>query len=69
MMQEQLSKVNIKLGTTLKIGDYENIRLDVEVDTYVLPDEEIDDAIDRVYLMVEDKLTTKLENATGKSWS
>lgn len=68
-MQEQLSKVNIKLGTTLKIGDYENIRLDVEVDTYVLPDEEIDDAIDRVYLMVEDKLTTKLENATGKSWS
>lgn len=68
-MQEQLSKVNIKLGTTLKIGDYENIRLDVEVDTYVLPGEEIDDAIDRVYLMVEDKLTTKLENATGKSWS
>ncbi len=68
-MQEQLTKVNIKLGTTLKLGDYENIRLDIEVDSYVLPDEDIDDAIDRVYELVENKLTVKLENATGKTWS
>lgn len=61
-MTEQVTKISVRLGTTVNLGDFENIRLDVEVQDHVRStDKSTGAAIDRVHSLVEAKLAEKLE--------
>jgi hypothetical protein len=61
-MTEQVTKISVRLGTTVNLGDFENIRLDIEVQDHVRSvDKSTGTAIDRVYALVEAKLAEKLE--------
>lgn len=56
------TRINVRFGTTVNIGDFENVRLDIEVEDYVREgvDKNSAEAIDRVYSLVESKLVEKL---------
>jgi hypothetical protein len=61
-MTEPVTKISVRLGTTVNLGDFENIRLDVEVQDHVRSvDKSTGAAIDRVYSLVEAKLAEKLQ--------
>ena len=61
-MTEPVTKISVRLGTTVNLGDFENIRLDVEVQDHVRSvDKSTAAAIDRVHSLVEAKLAEKLE--------
>lgn len=59
------TEVSVRLGTTLNIGNFQNVKLEIEVRDYVRPDDEnTSSAIDRVYNLVDAKLTHKAESFT-----
>lgn len=61
-MTEQVTKISVRLGTTVNLGDFENVRLDVEVQDHVRStDKSTGAAVDRVFNLVEAKLAEKLE--------
>lgn len=65
---EPVTKISVRLGTTVKLADFENIRLDIEVEDRVREgiDKNTPAAIDRVYDLVEAKLAEKLEPYKGE---
>jgi hypothetical protein len=58
----EVTRINVRLGTTVNLGDFENIRLDIEVQDYVREgiDKNAGEAINRVHELVEKKLAEKL---------
>jgi len=58
-----MTTVNVGLGYTLNIGNFENIRIDVGVTDEVAKDETIDEAIERVYELVGAQLVNKVASA------
>lgn len=64
---DPLTKIKVRLGTVVNLGNYENISLELEVEDYVRDgvDKNSDAAIDRVYSLVEKKLAEKLEPFKG----
>lgn len=57
--------VKVRIGTTVNLGDFENYRLDIEVEDFIRPrdgegKEAFNNAIDRVYNLVEAKLFEKV---------
>lgn len=58
------TEVAVRLGTTLNIGDFQSVRIDIEVKDHI---REVDGgstakAIDRVFDMVDAKVTEKAES-------
>lgn len=66
---EQPTTISIKLETTVNLGNYENIRLEIRVDDRVRDgiDKNTGAAIDRIYNLVETKLAEKLETYEAKN--
>lgn len=65
-----MAKVNVRLGTTVNLGDFENVRLDIEIEDEVraIDDNRTQNALDRVYELVEANLVDKIEKLTNKKW-
>lgn len=57
------TKVNVGLGITLNLGNYQSLRIDISVEDHVREGETADTAFNRVYKFVEDKLSEKIEDA------
>ena len=55
--------VTVNLGYTLNIGNFQSLRVDLGCTDYVRNDESMDDAMERVYKFVEDKVIEKIESA------
>lgn len=64
---EPVTKISVRLGTTVNLGDFENVRLDIEVEDRVREgiDKNTPAAIDRVFDLVKEKLAEKLEPFKG----
>ncbi len=66
-----MSKVTVSLGITKNLGNFENVRLDIQVEdeTRIIEGkmETAGAAIDRVYKLVEKKIDEKLAEATGET--
>jgi hypothetical protein len=62
-MQNDSTKVNVTLGYTLNLGNFQSLRLDLGVIDSKRDGETTDQAFDRVYKFVEDKLTEKIKEA------
>lgn len=63
VMNNEETKVNVTLGYTLNLGNFQSLRLDLGVTDGRREGENINDAFERVYKFVEDKLTEKINEA------
>ena len=62
-MENESTKVNVTLGYTLNLGNFQSLRLDLGVIDSKRDGENTEQAFDRVYKFVEDKLTEKIKEA------
>ena len=62
-MENDSTKVNVTLGYTLNLGNFQSLRLDLGVIDSKRDGETTEQAFDRVYKFVEDKLTDKIKEA------
>ena len=62
-MENDNTKVSVTLGYTLNLGNFQSLRIDLGVVDSKSDGENSDQAFDRVYKFVEDKLTEKIQEA------
>lgn len=62
-MNNEDTKVTVTLGYTLNLGNFQSLRLDLGVTDSRRDGENVDQAFERVYKFVEDKLTEKINEA------
>lgn len=69
-MENEATKVTVGLGYTLNLGNFQSLRIDLSVTDSKRDGENTNDAFERVYKFVEDKLAEKvresLEEADNK---
>jgi hypothetical protein len=59
MSDNSETKVNITLGFTKNLGNFESLRVDIGIQDFVRSGETVSEATDRVYKFVENKLVEK----------
>ncbi len=65
-MENEDTKISVTLGYTLNLGNFQSLRLDLGVTDSRRNGESPDQAFDRVYKFVEDKLTEKINEAKAE---
>jgi hypothetical protein len=65
-MENDNTKVNIALGYTLNLGNFQSLRIDLGVEDSRREGETIQDAFERVYSFVEAKLVEKINEAKSE---
>jgi len=65
-MQNEETKVSVTLGYTLNLGNFQSLRLDLGIIDSKRDGENTNDAFERVYKFVEDKLTEKINEAKAE---
>ena len=66
VMENDSTKVNVTLGYTLNLGNFQSLRLDLGVVDSKRDGETTNEAFERVYKFVEDKLTEKIQEAKSE---
>lgn len=66
-MENDSTKVSVTLGYTLNLGNFQSLRLDLGVVDSKRDGENTDQAFERVYKFVEDKLTEKIKEAQSEA--
>lgn len=66
VMENESTKVNVTLGYTLNLGNFQSLRLDLGVVDSKRDGETTNEAFERVYKFVEDKLTEKINEAKSE---
>ena len=62
-MQNEQTKINVTLGYTLNLGNFQSLRIDLGIEDSRRDGETIDEAFGRVYSFVETKLTEKINES------
>ena len=65
-MENEQTKVNVTLGYTLNLGNFQSLRIDLGIIDSRRDGENIDEAFTRVYEFVESKLITKINEAKAE---
>jgi hypothetical protein len=65
-MENETTKVRVALGYTLNLGNFQSLRIDLEVQDNKRDGENTNDAFERVYAFVEDKLAEKVKEASAE---
>jgi hypothetical protein len=66
-MENESTKVSVTLGYTLNLGNFQSLRLDLGVIDSKRDGENTEQAFNRVYKFVEDKLTEKIQEAQSEA--
>ena len=66
-MENENTQVSVTLGYTLNLGNFQSLRLDLGVIDSKRDGENTEQAFDRVYKFVEDKLTEKIQEAQSEA--
>jgi hypothetical protein len=66
-MENEQTKVNVTLGYTLNLGNFQSLRIDLGVIDHLRDGENIETGFDRVYSFVEAKLTEKIKEAENEA--
>lgn len=61
MSENPDTRVTVSLGFTKNLGNFESLRVDIGVQDFVRQSENINDATERIYKFVENKLIEKQE--------
>lgn len=62
-MEKEKTSVSVTLGYTMNLGNFQSFRIDLGCTDYVRDSENVDQAMERVYEFVENKVVAKLEEA------
>lgn len=62
-MEKESTKISATLGYTLNLGNFESLRVDLGLTDYVHDNEDINQAQERVYKLVEGQLIEKVKEA------
>lgn len=62
-MEKENTKMSVTLGYTLNLGNFQSLRIDLGVVDSKRNYEDDNQAFERVYKFVEDKLTEKIKEA------
>lgn len=62
-MENEQTKVNVTLGYTLNLGNFQSLRIDLGIQDSRRDGETIEDAFNRVYGFTEAKLIQKINEA------
>jgi len=62
-MENEQTKVTVSLGYTLNLGNFQSLRIDLGVEDSRRDAETVNEAFDRVYAFVENKLIAKINEA------
>jgi hypothetical protein len=62
-MKNNETKVDVTLGYTLNLGNFQSLRVDIGVEDSLRNEENVEQAFDRVYSFVEKKLIEKINEA------
>jgi hypothetical protein len=65
-MNNEETKINVTLGYTLNLGNFQSLRLDLGIVDSKREGENVDQAFERVYKFVEDKLASKINEAKAE---
>jgi hypothetical protein len=65
-MENESTKVNVTLGYTLNLGNFQSLRIDLGIEDSRRDGENINDAFERVYSFVEGKLAEKVKEASSE---
>lgn len=65
-MDSNETKVNVTLGYTLNLGNFQSLRIDLGVVDSRRDGENINEAFERVYSFVESKLGEKVKEASAE---
>jgi hypothetical protein len=65
-MENDSTKVNVTLGYTLNLGNFQSLRLDLGIVDSKREGETTSEAFERVYGFVEAKLTEKINEAKAE---
>jgi hypothetical protein len=60
------TKVKVALGYTINLGNFQSLRIDLEIQDNKRDGENVNDAFERVYAFVETKLQEKVAEAQGE---
>ena len=65
-MENENTKVKVGLGYTLNLGNFQSLRIDLEVTDNKRDGENTNEAFERVYSFVEDRLAEKVKEASAE---
>jgi hypothetical protein len=65
-MENNAARVTVSLGYTLNLGNFQSLRIDLGVEDSERDGENVNDAFNRVYAFVEQKLTEKVKEASSE---
>jgi hypothetical protein len=65
-MNNEETKVTVTLGYTLNLGNFQSLRIDLSVGDNKRDGENTNEAFERVYKFVEDKLAEKVKEASAE---
>lgn len=65
-MENSETKVNVTLGYTLNLGNFQSLRIDLGIVDSRRDGESVQEAFDRVYSFVENKLSEKVKEAAAE---
>jgi methyl coenzyme M reductase subunit D len=65
-MENTQTKVNVTLGYTMNLGNFQSLRIDIGVEDQLRDGEQVQEGFDRVYGFVEQQLAAKLKEAQSE---
>jgi hypothetical protein len=65
-MENEQTKINVTLGYTLNLGNFQSLRIDLGIVDSRRDGENIEQAFERVYEFVESKLTEKINESKNE---
>lgn len=66
-MENENTKVQVGLGYTLNLGNFQSLRIDIQISDNKRDGETTSEAFDRVYSFVEAKLSEKVAEAQSEA--
>ena len=68
-MENENTKVTVGLGYTLNLGNFQSLRIDISVADNKRDGENTNDAFERIYKFVEEKLAEKVRESVDEAES
>jgi hypothetical protein len=68
-MENDSTKVTVGLGYTLNLGNFQSLRIDISITDNKREGETANEAFERVYKFVEDKLAEKVRESVEETES
>ena len=65
-MEKESTKVSVTLGYTLNLGNFQSLRVDLGIIDHVRDNENTEEAMNRVYDFVENKVIEKVNEAKAE---